>query len=46
MLSDFSKEVGAILFLNTSHSGPDQRASFAIFDALWNHAEALRAGGR
>lgn len=45
MLSDLSKEVGVILFLNTSLSGPDQRASFAIFDALWKHAEAVRASG-
>lgn len=46
MLSDLSKEVGVIFFLNTSLSGPDQRASFAIFEALWKYAESLRAGGR
>ncbi|MCL4212503.1 MAG: beta-lactamase family protein [Gemmatimonadales bacterium] len=46
MLSDLSGEVGVILLMNTSLSGPDQRASTAIFNALWNHAEALRAASR
>ena len=46
MLSDLAREVGVIFFLNTSLSGPDQRASAAIFDALWKHAESLRARGR
>lgn len=46
MLSDTAREVGVILFLNTSLSGPDQRAYAAIFDALWKYAESLRAGGR
>ena len=44
MLSDLAREVGVIMFLNTSLSGPDQRASGIIFDALWKRAEALRAG--
>jgi CubicO group peptidase (beta-lactamase class C family) len=44
MLSDTAKEVGVILFLNTSLSGPDQRAYGVIFDALWKYAESLRAG--
>ena len=42
MLSDVSREVGVILFVNTSLSGPDQRASSVIFDALWKHAVALK----
>jgi len=42
MLSDFSKEVGVILFVNTSLSGSDQRASSAIFDALWEQAVSLK----
>jgi hypothetical protein len=46
MLSDLSKEVGVIYFMNTSLSGPDQRASAAIFDALWKYAESLRTRER
>ncbi|MDZ4863798.1 MAG: serine hydrolase domain-containing protein [Gemmatimonadota bacterium] len=46
MLSDLAREVGVILFMNTSVSGPDQRAASVIFDALWKYAESLRAGGR
>ena len=43
MLSDLSMQVGVILFVNTSLSGSGQRASATILDALWNHAESLRA---
>lgn len=43
MLADLSRETGVILFLNTSVSGPDQRRVAAIFDALWQFAESLRA---
>jgi CubicO group peptidase (beta-lactamase class C family) len=46
MLSDLAREIGVIFFVNTSLSGPDQRATSIIFDALWRHAESLRAGGR
>lgn len=46
MLSDRAKQVGVILFLNTSTSGADQRAGSAIFDGLWKYGEALRAGGK
>jgi hypothetical protein len=42
MLADLSREVGVILFANTSLSGPDQRAYSAIFDALWARAVALK----
>ncbi len=44
MLSDLSKEIGVILFMNTSLSEPDQRASTAIFDALWKYAVTLKDG--
>lgn len=43
MLADLSRETGVILFLNTSVSGPDQRRASAIFDALWQFADSLRA---
>lgn len=43
MLSDLHRNVGVILFMNTSLSGADARATSAIFDALWKHAQALRA---
>jgi CubicO group peptidase (beta-lactamase class C family) len=46
MLSDLSKEVGVIFFANTSLSGPDQRVPRVIIEALWKHAESLRARGR
>ena len=42
MLSNRAREVGLILFINTSLTGPDQQASVAIFDALWQHALALK----
>ena len=42
MLSDLSKEVGVILFVNTSLSEDDQGASEKIFDALWKHAVSLK----
>lgn len=42
MLADLSKDLGVILFMNTSLSGEEQRASSIIFDALWKHAEALK----
>jgi CubicO group peptidase (beta-lactamase class C family) len=42
MLSNRAREVGLILFINTSLTGPDQKASVAIFDALWQHALALK----
>jgi len=46
MVSDLAKEVGVILFINTSLSGTDQKAFSAIFDALWKHGEAVRASRR
>lgn len=35
-------KVGVIFFMNTLLAGPDQRASSAIFNALWEWAESLR----
>ncbi|HKI03677.1 MAG TPA: serine hydrolase domain-containing protein [Thermoanaerobaculia bacterium] len=46
MLSDLTKKVGVVLFMNTSLSGPEARASSVIFDAFWKYAESLRAAGR
>jgi len=46
MLADLSGDVAVILFLNTSLSGPDQKAASAIFDALWKYAESLQVGSR
>ncbi len=42
MLSDLSREVGVILFSNTSLSGPEERVPWVILDALWKHGESLR----
>lgn len=46
MLADLAGEIGIILFMNTSLSGPDQRSITEILDALWAYAESLRVGGR
>jgi len=46
MLADLSKQVGIILFVNTSLSGPEQQASGIVFDALWKHAAALQQTAR
>jgi CubicO group peptidase (beta-lactamase class C family) len=42
MLADLSKEIGVILFSNTSLSGQELRQYFAIFLEIWKHAEALK----
>ena len=44
MLSDLDREVGVILFANTSLSEQDGRYYGEIFDGLWKHAVALRDG--
>lgn len=44
MLADLSGEVGVIMFVNTSLSGEEQRATAVIFDALWNQAAAWKNG--
>ena len=46
MLSNLSKDVGVILFTNTSLSGQEMRHHVAIFLELWKHAEALKEKGR
>jgi CubicO group peptidase (beta-lactamase class C family) len=46
MLSNLSKDVGVILFANTSLSGPEMRHHVTIFRELWKHAEALKEKGR
>ncbi len=44
MLSDLAKEVGVILFVNTSLSEQDSGHYGAIFDDLWKHAVTLKDG--
>jgi CubicO group peptidase (beta-lactamase class C family) len=44
MLSDLDKEIGVILFANTSPSGEEMRQYVAIFLELWKHAEASKNG--
>ena len=46
MLSDLAKEVGVILFVNTSLGESNRGTFYEILNALWKHAEALRAEGR
>lgn len=42
MLSDLSREVGVVLFANTSVSGPEAKVYASLLDDLWRHAETLR----
>lgn len=42
MLANLSKDVGVILFTNTSLGGEEMRHYLAIFLELWKHAEALK----
>jgi CubicO group peptidase (beta-lactamase class C family) len=44
MLADLSGEIGVVMLVNTSLSGDEQRATAAIFDALWEQAAAWREG--
>ena len=46
MLSNLSRDVGVILFTNTSLSDQEMRHHVAIFLELWKHAEALKEKGR
>lgn len=42
MLADLSKEIGVVLFTNTSVGDDEGAAYVGIFRALWAHAEAIR----
>ncbi|MCM3901843.1 MAG: hypothetical protein ND866_09070 [Pyrinomonadaceae bacterium] len=42
LLSNLSKDVGVILFTNTSLSDQEMGHHVAIFLELWKHAEALK----
>lgn len=44
MLASLSKDIGVILFSNTSLSDEGKRQYYAIFLELWKHAEALKQG--
>ncbi len=43
MLSSLSRDVGVVLFTNTSATGEEAEAYYRIFEALWQHAEAMKA---
>ena len=43
MLASLDKDLGVVLFSNTSLAEQDMRHYFAVFMALWKHAEALQA---
>lgn len=43
MLTDLSREIGVILFTNTSLDDQGMRAYAAAFEDLWKYAEALKA---
>jgi len=45
MLADPSKEIGVILFTNTSVDDDQSEPYFDIFDTLWAHAVKLRSDG-
>ena len=42
MLSNLSKDVAVVIFVNTSLSGPEAKVYNDIFKDLWEHAEALK----
>jgi hypothetical protein len=46
MLTDLSKDIGVILFTNTSLDDQGMRAYSAIFEALWKQAEAMKVAGK
>jgi CubicO group peptidase (beta-lactamase class C family) len=46
MLSDLSKEIGVILFTNTSLCDQEMRTYFAVFDDLWKYAVTFKQGER
>lgn len=46
MLADLSRELGVILFTNTSLDDQGMRAYSAIFEDLWKQAEAMKSAGR
>ncbi len=46
MLSDLAKEIGVVLFVNTSLPEQDSGHYGAIFDDLWKYAETLNNGKR
>lgn len=46
MLTGLSKEIGVILFTNTSLDDQGMRAYSAIFEALWKQAEAMKVAGK
>jgi CubicO group peptidase (beta-lactamase class C family) len=46
MLTNLSKDIGVILFTNTSLSGEEERHHRDIFLELWKHAEAMKSEGR
>jgi len=45
MLANPDKEIGVILFSNTSMHDEESGAYFKIFDAVWAHAEKLKREG-
>ena len=42
MLSNLSKDVGVILFTNTSLPEQEMRRYYDIFLEIWKHAETLK----
>jgi CubicO group peptidase (beta-lactamase class C family) len=44
MLSDLAREVGVILFVNTSLCDGESKPYGAVFDVLWKYAVALKEG--
>lgn len=44
MLANLSRDIGVILFFNTSLSEPEMRSFDGIHKAVWAHAETLKQG--
>jgi CubicO group peptidase (beta-lactamase class C family) len=45
MLSDLERQIGVVLFINTSLPDEDSGHYGALFNELWTHARARQAGG-
>lgn len=46
MLASLSKDIGVVMFSNTSLAGEDTKAYVNIFQALWKRAEEIKAAAK
>ena len=46
MLASLSKDIGVVMFSNTSLAGEDTKTYVNIFQALWKRAEEIKAAAK